>query len=253
MSNTNFDVEINLSKNELVKSSISKKKLEQITSTFYKYGVVSINNFIDPKLLKKLKSSAEKNYKYLFSELEHRGYTEKDEINSREICYRGPGRFDILYGTNKKPFTDKFLVDNPIITSILKVLLGDETKLLFRGLVIALPGAKIQQTHTDGPNLFGEFKLPLPPHCINIFIPLIDLDVNVGPTEFFLGSHNSRKYENSYTTIVPAGSIVIFDYRVFHRGLPNNSSIMRPIFYLTYSRPWFDDKINFPETSILES
>lgn len=45
---------------------------------------------------------------------------------------------------------------------------------------------------------------------------------------------------------LPKGSIALFDYRVLHRGLPNEASEPRPVMYVTYSRPWYRDVDNFP-------
>ena len=47
---------------------------------------------------------------------------------------------------------------------------------------------------------------------------------------------------------VPAGSAVIFDYRLGHRGLGNRlpGATARPVLYFTYSsRPGFSDDVNF--------
>jgi hypothetical protein len=43
----------------------------------------------------------------------------------------------------------------------------------------------------------------------------------------------------------------MFDYRILHRGLANDSPDPRPIAYFTYARPWFRDATNYPDTSIL--
>ena len=38
---------------------------------------------------------------------------------------------------------------------------------------------------------------------------------------------------------------VVFDYRVKHRGLANNSGQVRPVVYVTYAKPGFRDDANF--------
>ena len=40
------------------------------------------------------------------------------------------------------------------------------------------------------------------------------------------------------------GDCVLVDYRTLHAGMPNNSSIVRPILYLVYMREWFFDDGN---------
>ena len=39
----------------------------------------------------------------------------------------------------------------------------------------------------------------------------------------------------------------MFDIRMRHRGTPNRSANMRPIFYLSYVLDWFKDIVNFKE------
>merc|ERR1739841_88741 len=81
----------------------------------------------------------------------------------------------------------------------------------------------------------------------------VDYDMTNGPTEFCLGTHylghENFVKENVYTPIVTAGTPVIFDYRLGHRGLGNNSQSVRPVVYLTYSSSAsgkeFKDSVNF--------
>ena len=92
MHSKDIDVDITLSKQELAKCFISDKNLQIIANNFYKFGVVAINGFLNQKLIKELNEAAESNLKFLFSKLKLNGYTEKDNISSREICSRGLGR-----------------------------------------------------------------------------------------------------------------------------------------------------------------
>lgn len=48
---------------------------------------------------------------------------------------------------------------------------------------------------------------------------------------------------------------VIFDYRLYHRGLANASrdGVSRPVLYLTFARSWFTDHENFPSTSLFDT
>jgi ectoine hydroxylase-related dioxygenase (phytanoyl-CoA dioxygenase family) len=41
------------------------------------------------------------------------------------------------------------------------------------------------------------------------------------------------------------GDAILFDYRVKHRGLGNNSSEPRPVVYVTYAKKGFVDEANF--------
>ena len=49
---------------------------------------------------------------------------------------------------------------------------------------------------------------------------------------------------------VPAGSAILFDYRILHRGLRNDTDAPRPMLYYTYGRQWFRDSTNYSEVSL---
>ena len=52
---------------------------------------------------------------------------------------------------------------------------------------------------------------------------------------------------------VDVGGAVIFDYRLYHRGLANNSATTsRPMLYLTFAKSWFSDTENFDLESLAE-
>ena len=53
---------------------------------------------------------------------------------------------------------------------------------------------------------------------------------------------------NPSHTVVPTcdvGSCLLFDYRVFHRGLGNKGRVGRPCVYVSYGRKWYRDAYNF--------
>lgn len=84
------------------------------------------------------------------------------------------------------------------------------------------------------------------PHCLNVFVPLVALTRDNGPTEFVPRSHSS--WEAAQPSVVPtlaAGGYLVFDYRLRHRGLGNRSGEARPLLYLTYAKPFFADVTNF--------
>jgi hypothetical protein len=88
---------------------------------------------------------------------------------------------------------------------------------------------------------------------VNVFVPLIDLTLRNGPTEFVSGSHilGYDDFDRSKVVIpeVAAGTPIIFDYRLGHRGLSNTSNVCRPIVYCTYAAvadgKAFRDSVNF--------
>ena len=80
--------------------------------------------------------------------------------------------------------------------------------------------------------------------------PLIDVDIETGPTGVWLGSHRwARRTSAAARQTMTAcsfqrGDCVLLDYRTLHTGLPNLSGRIRPIVYMVYTRPWFFDEVN---------
>mmetsp|Transcript_28569 Transcript_28569/g.46689 ORF Transcript_28569/g.46689 Transcript_28569/m.46689 type:complete len:136 (-) Transcript_28569:123-530(-) len=79
----------------------------------------------------------------------------------------------------------------------------------------------------------------------------------MGPTEFQTGSHRlqeltdplERKFAAWSLPIVrpllDAGSVVLFDLRLTHRGTQNIADTHRPILYMSYVKEWWVDIRNF--------
>ena len=81
-----------------------------------------------------------------------------------------------------------------------------------------------------------------------------------GPTEFALGTHRpghslpealAAGATPTYTPLLaPAGGAVVFDYRVWHRGLPNRQAAAhRHVCYVVVARPWWRDQHNHLHTA----
>ena len=84
----------------------------------------------------------------------------------------------------------------PVVEKLLTTKSGGEPQLLFAGVVDAYPYDRphAQEWHRDGQALSPEPSAQLQPHCINLFIPLVDITEDVGPTEFWPGTHVEATY-----------------------------------------------------------
>ena len=165
---------------------------------------------------------------------------------------RGRGRYDMelpVFDTSAFDFfTD--LKKAPWMP-IVREILGKDVVLIHKGMFLALPDAERQVYHQDGVHLTTQYQRAV--HAINVFVPLVDMTLEHGPTEFCLGSHilGHEEYDEGglVTPIVSAGTPIIFDYRLGHRGLANTSRESRPIVYCTYARAAdgkeFRDTVNF--------
>ena len=140
---------------------------------------------------------------------------------------------------------------NPLLLKILRPLLGRGMHLSNFTSVVSYPGAPKQHPHRDCSHLFeGPAVGPgLPVYAVNVAVPLIDVDLETGPTGVWLGSHRLAQtatvQDSAMTTCaLQRGDCVMLDYRTLHAGLPNLSGRARPIVYMVYARPWFFDDVN---------
>ena len=139
---------------------------------------------------------------------------------------------------------------NPLVLKFLRPLLGVDLHLNSFTAVVSHPGASQQRAHRDYPHLFFEpgVGLNLPVHAVNVVVPLVDVDLETGPTGVWLGSHRSgetaRQIESLTVCALQRGDCMLMDYRTLHAGLPNRSGRARPIVYMVYARPWFFDQQN---------
>lgn len=166
---------------------------------------------------------------------------------------RGRGRFDMeLPAFETDAFSFLTDIQKAPWIPIVKCILGDDIVLIHKGCFLSLPDAETQVYHQDGVHLNKLIQKPC--HAINVFVPLVDLTARNGPTEFCLGSHvlGNEGFDKDFveTPKPKAGTPVIFDYRLGHRGLGNSTTKCRPIVYCTYARAAedgkeFRDSVNF--------
>jgi ectoine hydroxylase-related dioxygenase (phytanoyl-CoA dioxygenase family) len=139
---------------------------------------------------------------------------------------------------------------NGLLVKFLRPLLGEDMRLSNFTIVVAHPGASQQHVHRDHGHLFFQPGVGpnLPVFAVNVAVPLVDVDIETGPTGILLGSHrseqNSAKLANLTACTWRRGDCVLLDYRTMHAGLANFSQRARPIVYMVYACPWFFDDVN---------
>lgn len=93
------------------------------------------------------------------------------------------------------------------------------------------------------------------PYALCVFVPLIDLDVRVGYTQFWPGSHVSSGLVGfgaaaelmgcTVDAIVAAGDAVVYDYRLMHRGMAKVGDRRRPVLQYVYHVPSYRETKNY--------
>lgn len=185
----------------------------------------------------------------------------------QEVASRCLGRLDIRHRMDQPPFNAPDVVANPLLMPLIHALLGPQAKLVYAGLILSFPESADQPWHQDGAALFDGAPSvvgDLPPYALNVFVPLEPVTEALGPTEFWVGSHKESacrqimtklqtqqagKNQSTNTDIIgpllQTGDVLIYDYRMCHRGARNLSQKVRPMLYLMYARPWFYEHLNF--------
>jgi hypothetical protein len=191
----------------------------------------------------------------------------------REIVMRSPGRYEVSLAQCQKildddlPPLEAFLKESrslSFIPSLLDAASWEDVRICHVSLVVSFPDSPEQSWHADGGHVSIQEHLPC--HCLNIFIPLTDITLEMGPTELRPGTHyhtrnlapmmlaaKARKTLRApVTPLLAVGDVLMFDYRVLHRGRANQSHSDRTILVLTVAKPWFKDVLNFPTRSLQE-
>lgn len=186
-----------------------------------------------------------------------------------EIVQRSAGRWDVPITPQQFGFDDRKMPWWPLVAAVL----GEDAEHSFSGVVSSAPGSPAQHWHTDSPHVAPEHRAP---HAINVLVALHDVPMAMGPTECARGSHfltnhlsnpslvideliyqhagtspellvkdiDSRVPEG-YATSMVAGSCLVFDDRILHRGLANRSDDTRHVAYFSYRRLGYTANTHF--------
>jgi len=186
-----------------------------------------------------------------------------------EVVQRSPGRWDIPISLDEFGVDERTLPWWPLITDTL----GDDAEPSFSGVVYSDPGSPAQCWHIDSPHVSADH---LPPHALNVMVALHYIPLVMGPTELALGSHRltnhlqnpalvadelvyqhettcperlfvgtSQDTPANFSPALTAGSCLIFDDRILHRGLANDSNKRRSMVYFSYRQAGYAENTHF--------
>ncbi|ANE45233.1 hypothetical protein SY83_01575 [Paenibacillus swuensis] len=160
------------------------------------------------------------------------------------------------------PFNHEYIIAHPLAMAIIDELLGQDHKCVYFASDTPMPGSDYQNVHSDIMPLFPDYSAALPAYSLVLNVPLVDTTEENGPLEIWPGgthlngdrtNHDTldgsvnkhvdivraAEYMLSEKILMPAGSIVIRDIRMWHRGTPNRSDRRRTNIALIYNRTWF--------------
>jgi ectoine hydroxylase-related dioxygenase (phytanoyl-CoA dioxygenase family) len=170
------------------------------------------------------------------------------ERQAAQSSNRGPNRYQ-MYVPFEPPFADPALYENPAVLQILEALMGPDLICTYFASDTPLPGSEHQRVHVDTRLLFPETPLSLPAYGAVLNVPLVDVTEENGPLELWCGGTHLMPGRLDMAALAPgmasvrlklnAGSALLRDLRVWHRGTPNRSARSRPHLALVYTRAWY--------------
>ena len=214
---------------------------EEAATVFHRDGFVCIRDALTPEQLEFVRRGAE------------RIIAEQLAAVGRENMNRGVARHS--FGDQLHNAEWALLVDLPTILPVVEAIWrSSDFTCMGAGGDYSLPGAKIQQLHSD----MGEFihdpqgvvtfhDLPAPFIVVNF--PMVDFTEENGAIRFVPGTQRSRSkiplleqepvWMQRNLLCAPAGTAVVRDVRCWHGGTANRSEQARPMTSVGYFAPWY--------------
>lgn len=174
-----------------------------------------------------------------------------------EPTNRGAQRYQ-MYLPWEPPFADPLLYENEAILRVMEAVMGGDLALSYLASDTPLPGSDYQKIHSDTRFLFPETTLSLPAYGMVLNVPLVDCTEENGSLEFWPGTHlmpgpvDLEAVASSLPSRranLKAGTGLLRDLRMAHRGTPNRSQGSRPHLALVYTRPWYRFEQQVPRIS----
>ena len=233
----------------------SSDQLSEAAALFRRAGVCVVERALPAELIQRCYTDYNCQRALLDEQLVRMGVDTTAHYAFNEVCSRGTNREDIRWGLCGPAFDDPLLNDQAPWAGLIEALLGEDATELWRGVVDNRPGSDCQPWHHDAQEGCAEGT------CLTVFIPLVDLTMEKGPTQFLPGSQygggvelcrgDTPVGEFGTSPLLQRGDLVMFDYMVMHRGTSNVSDSNRPMMYIVYAKQGFNDKYNFPDDSPL--
>ena len=201
----------------------------EVVTLLQREGVVVLDDLTDPALLAQCWGEVEAAYPDLAVEDRANNYGPYKGRHTMPMVIDGA-------------LADKKILLPPPVARVANTLLDSSFKVDSVGLLVAFPGAPEQKRHADA-FLYPKTQIDrlLPPFAIAFAQPLVTMDETTGRTAFWRGSHRTGRPEGppDYAPILRPGSAILWDFRVWHCGLANNSAAPRPVIFTVLAREWW--------------
>ena len=243
-----------LTPEELARGKLNEETIESAVNQVLMNGMVVFEKVLPDDLVDRM------NERFL-EELDRLLKTdpEKTELNVGEFR-KNRIRMNLPFDD---PFTDPRVIDSDFVLPIVYRLLGEDCRSFYLSVDAPMKGSTYQNAHGDYFPFFPEADITLPTTAVVYNIPLVDVTEENGPMEAWPGTHRTAEFRyreiggvdrmaqhiQPTRVILPKGSIIIRDVRMWHRGTPSYSDQIRPNLAIVYSRGWYAGD-GFPQTSL---
>jgi len=248
-------VSITLSPEELESKTLTSRHLQEALEALHRDGVLVLNNAVSTHHL---------------DALNDRMVPEAKELYARSTTHHnfGMGTGNIQQdAVVHKDFVFDDIIANPFATAITECMLGPNPRLRFQSANTAFKAENRQPVHVD-----VHFDFPRMPFGFCININLIDIDPEHGSTEMWLGSHldtswraeveksgsviplgmveQRRRISPPIQPVLPKGSLIVRDLRLWHAGRPNLTDDVRVMLVTIHFPVWYrtEQKVLLPES-----
>lgn len=243
-----------LTTEERQRGSFSLKTIQAAVEEFKEQGYIVFEKVLPEDFLAELlaeynKALNQKVQRFNLKKVDY--YDERGEYHHNvSIDFRPEGgNHDLnrwnMHLPSRLPFLDPRVFANPFVLPVIKEILGADCIAYLLASDVPFPGAGFQSIHQD----FATSSIALN-------MPLVDFTEENGPLELWPGTHRQdgapysikpfwlpperlkeRIASPSKRMLIPAGSILIRDHRLIHRGTANYSNAPRPMLSIYYKKP----------------
>ena len=244
---------VKLSQDELANGQPAPETVEKAASLINLNGFVVLENAVPTDLIARMNDD----WQALIADMvrsERAG--EKTEMNTSPFR-KNRVRMNLPF---RDPYTDPQIITNQFALPIIDRILGDDCRMFYLSVDAPMPGSDYQMVHGDYMPFYPDSDMILPVTGMVVNYPLIDVSEQNGPLEVWPSTHLTpekvftgdlvevaAKSLDPVRVLMPRGALIIRDIRMWHRGSPNVSDVIRPNVALIYGRGWWDAAQSYPQ------
>jgi len=182
-------------------SQLSQNTIDIVHEAIARDGVCCLDGALEVEKLVSFKDEFLKSWERLDSRLTEAQVNRQKVFRFKELCSRKFGRFDVSGAAcgDPKVFETAQNMAHKVLAPVWENILGEKAVVHMSGVIMNLGGSDDQAFHRDSAHLFDE---ELPPHALVIFIPLVPMTEENGPTHFKPGSHKYSRKVVAFKTLV---------------------------------------------------